>query len=211
MPKRIALDLSRELPEVAPYNSPFRTLQCIKRYNHLLQPFVTTICCNNNREESHVSLFGNNQYQYRETYFVLFPAANLPSADKVEQVLSGLGPRYETLERLENEQGLESITVKSPRDFSAMDIVLTSGEEVVIQIHEVQDAARTMTLSSDDMKKLVQLKNFDARFDIFHFEEVATATEDDQFLDPGGLLMVLESLAELCGGVALDPQTLSIM
>ena len=164
-----------------------------------------------NREESHVSLFGNNQYQYRETYFVLFPAANLPSADKVEQVLSGLGPRYETLERLENENGLESITVKSPRDFSAMDIVLTAGDEVVIQIHEVQDAARTMTLSSDDMKKLVQLKDFDARFDIFHFEEVATATDDDQFLDPGGLLMVLESLAELCGGVALDPQTLSIM
>ena len=158
-----------------------------------------------------MSLFGNNQYQYRETYFVLFPGDQLPDAEKLKEVLGGLGPRYETVNVAESENGFESMTVKSPRDFSAMDIVFTTGEEVEAQIQEVLEAARTMTLSSDDTRKLARISKFDSRFDIFHFEEIATATDDDQFLDPGGLLLVLEALADLCGGVALDPQTLSVL
>jgi hypothetical protein len=135
----------------------------------------------------------------------------VPDGAKLQQVLAGLGPRYETVSFVENEHGFESLTVKSHRDFSAMDIVFVKGSEVTAQIQEVLDAARTMTLSREDTEKIGRLKNFDARFDIFHFEELATATEDDQFLDPGGLLVVLEALAELCDGVALDPQTLSVM
>jgi hypothetical protein len=158
-----------------------------------------------------MSLFGNNQYQYRETYFVLFPSANLPTVASLQKVLGSLGPRYETVNLVENESGFESLTVKSHRDFSAMDIVLTRGSEVIAQVQEVLEAARTMTLSGEDTKKLSQLRECDARFDIFHFEEIATATEDDQFLDPGGLLLVLEALATLCKGVALDPQTLTVM
>lgn len=158
-----------------------------------------------------MSLFGNNQYHYRETYFVLFNAADLPPAEKLESVLGSLGPRYETVSCRTNDGRFESLTVRSPRDFSAMDIVFTQGDDVVNQIKDVQEASRTMTLSSDDLQKVMRLKDFDARFDIFHFEEVAAATEDDQFLDPGGLLLVLEALAELCNGVALDPQSQSIM
>ncbi len=158
-----------------------------------------------------MSLFGNKKYQYRETYFVLFPSARIPKVEAVEKMLARIGRQYELADRQENEQGLESLTVISPRDFSAMDIVLTSGEEVRAQVKEVLDAARTMTLSSDDMRKLGKLRDFDTRFDIFHFEETATATDDDKYLDPGGLLVVIEGLAALCHGVALDPQTLSIM
>ena len=46
------------------------------------------------------------------------------------------------------------MTVKSPRDFSAMDIVYTTGEEVVAQVQEVKEAVRTMTLSGDAMRKM---------------------------------------------------------
>ncbi len=126
-------------------------------------------------------------------------------------VLGSLGPRYEAVNLKANETGFEALTVKSPRDFSAMDIVFTEGEEVSAQIEELEEAMRTMTLSGDDIKKLSTLKDSDARFDIFHFEEIATATDDDQFLDPGGLLLVLEALAELCNGVALDPASNSLM
>ncbi len=158
-----------------------------------------------------MSLFGDNNYQYRETYFVLFERENCPKSADVQKVLSELGPRYETVNLTETEEGFESLTVKSPRDFSAMDIVLTVGEEVTAQVEELEEAMRTMTLSGDDIKKLGKLKSCDARFDIFHFEEIATATEDDQFLDPGGLLLVLEALANLCDGVALDPASQSLM
>ena len=126
-------------------------------------------------------------------------------------VLGSLGPRYETVNLKESETGFEALTVKSPRDFSAMDIVFTQGEEVTTQIEEIQETLRTMTLSGDDMKKIKLLGDCDSRFDIFHFEEIATATDDDQFLDPGGLLLVLEALSELCNGVALDPQSNSRM
>ena len=158
-----------------------------------------------------MSLFSDSNYQYRETYFVLFQAEDCPPASSIQKVLAELGPRYETINLQETESGFESMTVKSPRDFSAMDIVYTSGEEVATQIEEIEDAMRTMTLSGDDVQKLAQLRASDARFDIFHFEEIATATEDDQFLDPGGLLLVLEALAGLCKGVALDPQSQSLM
>ena len=158
-----------------------------------------------------MSLFSDNKYQYRETFFVLFKSGDFPAAEDVQMVLGSLGPRYETINLKETDEGFESMTVKSPRDFSAMDIVYTQGEEVTTQIEEIMEAMRTATLSGDDIKKVSALKNCDARFDIFHFEEIATATEDDQFLDPGGLLLVLEALAELCNGIALDPQSNSLM
>ena len=158
-----------------------------------------------------MSLFSDSKYQYRETYFVLFNSEDCPSAEDVQMVLGSLGPRYEAVNLQKTESGFESMTVKSPRDFSAMDIIYTQGEEVTSQIEEIQEAMRNTTLTGDDIKKVMALKEFDARFEIFHFEETATATEDDQFLDPGGLLLVLEALAELCNGVALDPQSNSLM
>ncbi len=159
-----------------------------------------------------VSLFSDNNYQYRETYFVLFPHENRPAPDKLQSVLANLGPKYETVDVvIRDDGGLESLTVKSPTDFSAMDITYTHGEEVTTQISTLMEDMRTMTLSGDDLKKLTRLKECDARFDIFHFEESSTASPDDEFLDPGGLLIVLNSLSELCDGVSLDPQSQTLM
>ena len=55
---------------------------------------------------------------------------------------------------------------------------------------------------------LAKLSTCDARLDILHFEQLTSAmTEDDdeEFLDPGALLGVAESLAQLVDGVAVDP------
>ena len=159
-----------------------------------------------------MSLFGDSRYQYRETYFVLFEKANLPDPSKIEAALADLGPRYETVEVKMNGDDFESMTVRSPHDFSAMDITCVEGEEVIAQIQGIQEEFRTITLTGDDVKKLTRLKNFNARFDIFHFEEIGDAgPTEDEFLDPGGLLLVLEKLAEVCDGVALDPQSQTLM
>ena len=72
----------------------------------------------------------------------------------------------------------------------------------------------------DDLKKLgvegplpvswEQIKRYDGRFDVLHFEQIAEGTEDDseddEMLDPSALLVVLAALAKQTGGVALDPQ-----
>ena len=159
-----------------------------------------------------MSLFGDGNYQYRETFFVLFAQENKPSPEQLQQALEALGPKYETINlNLDESQSLESLTVKSPTDFSAMDIVYTDGEEVSAQIDTLMEEMRTMTFTGDDLKKLAKLKNCDARFDVFHFEETAGSTTGEDFLDPGGLLLVLEQLCQLCDGVSVDPQSQTLL
>ena len=156
-----------------------------------------------------MSLFEDNNYQYRDTFFVFFQKEHRPSMDKIQASLADLGPRYEMLKSVEKDGEFESLTFVSPHDFSAMDIAVVEGEEVANQINELMEEFKTMTLTGDDTNKLTKLSNCDARFDIFHFERVAGG--EDEFLDPGGLLLVMEKLSELCEGVALDPQSHSLM
>ncbi|HMO14622.1 MAG TPA: hypothetical protein PKD64_17370 [Pirellulaceae bacterium] len=159
-----------------------------------------------------MSLFGDKRYQYRDTYFVLFDKKNLPTVAQIESALSDLGSRYETVDKRVKNGILESMTVLAPQDFSAMDITLVEGHDVAAQVKSIQEEFRTVTLTGEDIKKLARLQNFDVRFDIFHFEEIGDSPDgEEEFLDPGGLLLVLEKLAELCDGVALDPQSQSLM
>ena len=51
-----------------------------------------------------MSLFGNNQYQYRETYFVLFSGDNLPTAEDLQSVLGSLAAD-EAINVVQNESG----------------------------------------------------------------------------------------------------------
>jgi hypothetical protein len=55
------------------------------------------------------------------------------------------------------------------------------------------------------------LQQCDARFDIFHFEHVASDGEDEDGLDPGSLIIVLKRLARLCHGIGVDPQSGTLM
>ncbi len=56
---------------------------------------------------------------------------------------------------------------------------------------------------------LKRIKQFDGRFDVLHFEQVEAADEDDgdDLLDPSALLAVMEELARMTGGMAIDPQS----
>jgi hypothetical protein len=157
-----------------------------------------------------MALFSDDRYQWRETYFVLFREADRPSAEAVKQALRD--GRSEISELKADPQGkFESVTVKSPEDFSGMDITYVTGEEVTEQIDELLRELVKQTLNDDDRTKLNTLGECNARFDIFHFEEVQADTDDDEFLDPGALLLVLERLARLCRGVGIDPQSGSLI
>ena len=61
---------------------------------------------------------------------------------------------------------------------------------------------------------LKRLKEYDGRFDVLHFEQVgdsADEDESDELLDPSALLAVLEELARITGGIAVDPQSGTIL
>lgn len=157
-----------------------------------------------------MSLFENEQYLYRDTFFVHFDASNRPSGEEIRNCIAEIDETCELKNLRETDDKFESVTVMSPHDSSAMDITFVKGDEVAEQIEELMGEFRTMTLSGDDMSKLKTLASCNARFDIFHFEKRSETGEDDM-LDPGGLLLVMEKLASVCKGVGLDPQSRTLL
>ncbi len=160
-----------------------------------------------------MSLFGDRNYQYRDTYFVLFNRIHRPSETKLKAILHELGAKFETSELRHNDGHVESLTLIDPQDYSAMDIAYVEGDDVTSQIDEIREEFRAITVRGEDVDKLKRLKDFDARFDIFHFEQVVDEAEgdDEEYVDPGGLLLVMEKLVQLCHGVGYDPQSQSLI
>ena len=79
-----------------------------------------------------MSTFEDGRYRWRETYFVLFPAASRPTLKVVEKMLAALNKRYRLSNLGADAHGrFESLTLISPDDFAALDICFTSGAEVL--------------------------------------------------------------------------------
>jgi hypothetical protein len=158
-----------------------------------------------------MSLFEDNSYRWRETYFILFDRKHRPSASGVRGALSELGSRLEFRGEQADENGpFESLTVLAPSDAAGMDLTYISGEEVQEQIAELKKEFRGTKLSEDEQAKLDYLLKCNARLDVYHFQHVDDA-EDDDGLDPGSLLLVMGKLAKLCHGVSVDPQSGAIL
>lgn len=162
-----------------------------------------------------MSTFENQNYKWRETYFVLFDSARRPKLEEVKQRLARLNPRFELSEGEADEHGrIDSISLRSPQDYAAMDISYVSGEEVSEQVDELQRDLKE-GIDADEEPKFNQLGQCDAKFDILHFEQVASEEPDedaeDEMLDPSALLSVMDVLMELTKGVGIDPQSGSLL
>ena len=158
-----------------------------------------------------MSLFENDQFQWRETYFVMFTEARRPSNDALVTALNQLGKGFRISDVISDENGLfESLTVQSPDDYAAMDISYVSGEEVTEQVAELATELQGTTESEEEASMLQRLPDCTARLDVYHFEQTVELGADDEgaeLMDPGALLTILQCLARLCDGVVIDPQT----
>jgi hypothetical protein len=157
-----------------------------------------------------MSLFEDKRYRWRETYFVLFDMKKRPSLKSVTKTLSALNKRFELMNLGEDDEGrFDSLTLISRDDFAALDICYTGEAEVLEQAASlVEDMKKT---AADEPPPLpwAQIKKFNGRFDVLHFEQVAEDFDEDsedEMLDPSALLVVLGALAKLTHGVAVDPQ-----
>ena len=162
-----------------------------------------------------MSTFEDDRYRWRETYFVLFSASRRPTLKTVERALAGLSNRYELSQLSGDETGrFDSLTVTSPDDFAALDVCYTSGAEVTEQTAELVEEL-TASVEPQFRPALKRMKQCDGRFDVLHFEQVAgLPAEDDEaeeLLDPSALLAVLEALARITDGIAVDPQSGTIL
>ncbi len=158
-----------------------------------------------------MSLFEDSRYQYRDTFFVFFDRQKRPTTEQIVAALESMGDRYQIANVHQTDSGFESLSVISPYDCSAMDIVYEEGDEVMLQVQDLMDEFRSITLSADDAAKLGRVQSANARFDIYHFERVDSDESGDDLLDPGGLLIVMQKLGELVDGVGLDPQSQSLL
>jgi hypothetical protein len=166
-------------------------------------------------EAERMSLFENSEYQWRETFFVFFDESRRPNADKVKQALAQIGNLEVENIRADEEGRIESVTILSPDDFAAMDVSCVSGEEVAEQIPEIMKEVEPNLETDEEKAKFELLSNCNARLDVFHFQKNTAPIGDednlDEFMDPGGLLVLLERLGEICHGVVVDPQAGGLM
>ena len=157
-----------------------------------------------------MSMFEDQHYRWRETYFVLFDSARRPTLSAMKKALSALDDRYVLVHARGDQKGLfESIGLLSPDDFAAVDISYMSGEEVLEQGAELYEEIQR-GMPAGERSKLKRICKYDGRFDVLHFERVPNPEEgdgDEEMLDPGAVLIVLEALARLTEGIAVDPQS----
>ena len=155
-----------------------------------------------------MSLFGDPLFRWRETFLVVFDESNRPTTESVKQALARVG-KFDAEQCNQTETGLiESLTVTNSIDCVGLDIVFVEGEEASEQIEELRSEISPDDLLPGQEEMIEQLAGCNARLDILHFEQLtASFSEDDdeEFLDPGSLLGVAEALAQLVGGVAVDP------
>lgn len=162
-----------------------------------------------------MSTFERDEYKWRETYFVLFDSARRPSLGKAERMLHDLSDRFQLTNAVADGDGrFESITVISPDDYAALDISYVSGEEVAEQVETLEQELAGSVVDAEERARLARIKDFDARFDLLHFEQTAAGEPEDELdemLDPSMLLIVLDAVVELTGGVGIDPQSGSLL
>lgn len=162
-----------------------------------------------------MSTFENDDYQWRETYFVFFDESRRPSLEKIEEALSLSNGRCELRNQRADEQGqVISLSIVCPDDFSAIDVSYLSGEEVIEQANLLYDEFSAAAEGDPETaERLQRLLKVNARFDVLHFEQMGDRfglegdpDEDmEVMLDPAALLGALEALVELTGGIGVDP------
>ena len=157
-----------------------------------------------------MSTFEDSRYRWRETYFVLFDAKRRPTLKSVTKMLSALNKRFELTNLGADSHGkIDSLTLISPDDFAALDICYLGGAEVLEQGAPLVDDLKKLGAQAPPVP-WEQIKKYDGRFDVLHFERVPEGpgedSDEEEMLDPSALLVVLGALARLTGGVAIDPQ-----
>ena len=146
-------------------------------------------------------------FRWRETYFVYFDSGRRPKLAEVRALVAGFRGHFQVAAGEADEDGrIESLTIHSPQDYAALEIDYLAGDEVSAEGQAI--AADLKPGEGVDKNKLARLSKYDARFDLMHFEAVPDDDPDDpdEMFDPSALLTVFEALTHLTEGVGVDPQ-----
>ncbi|HEY6563625.1 MAG TPA: hypothetical protein VIY86_03975, partial [Pirellulaceae bacterium] len=153
--------------------------------------------------------------RWRETYLVFLQEEDRPLAETTRRTLLAMGGRFEVHDMRANKAGhLNSLTLMVRGEPSAMDIVYTSGEEATEQIPELVADLKDAEDRDNLEASLASIRRATARLDVLHFQRHPAGQSEDEAeenADPTSLLLVLERLCQLCHGVAVDPQSATLV
>ena len=125
-----------------------------------------------------MSLFNDDRYTWRETYFVLFEDfRRRPSLDSLRRELQRHGATLKILGSTTNPAGrLRTLTVASYEDHSALEIVFRQGSQVAV---EAGDLIRSIEkgCTAKERERLHTVKHWTTKFDVLHFEQTAGTAE----------------------------------
>jgi hypothetical protein len=120
-----------------------------------------------------MSLFNDERYTWRETYFVLFDPARRPRLEDIRRELRIHSAKVNILEsKLEPDGTLVSLTLASYDDHAALEISYREGNDV-----RTETALLAETLekgcTNKERDRLREAAQYCAKFEILHFEQTA--------------------------------------
>lgn len=120
-----------------------------------------------------MSLFDDERYTWRETYFVLFDPARRPGLSSVRRELHNRGGSRRIIDAVTDDKGrLVSMTVASYEDHAALEIVYREGDDVVAETTALSETLKKGS-SEQERQRLDAVKSCRARFEVLHFEQTA--------------------------------------
>jgi len=120
-----------------------------------------------------MTLFDDDRYDWRETYFVCFESIHRPKLPEVRRALKTYAPLFYILDsKAEADGNLVEMTIASYENHAALEIVYREGKEVLT---ETQQLARSLKKDAtpDELLKLQKIAQCKTRFDVHHFEQTA--------------------------------------
>ena len=123
-----------------------------------------------------MTLFDDNRYNWRETYFVYFEPPHRPKLAKVRQMLKTHAPFLSILDGKEDEnENLIAMTIASYEDHAALEITYREGDDVLAEakhtFHSLKEEA-----SPRELSQLEKIASCQTRFDVHHFEQTAATS-----------------------------------
>jgi hypothetical protein len=120
-----------------------------------------------------MTLFEDDRYNWRETYFVYFESSHRPKLPEVRRALKTYASFFNVLDsKAEPDESLVAMTIASYEDHAALEVVYREGNDIQTEIRELARSLQDEA-TPEELAKLQKAMRCKTRFDIHHFEQVA--------------------------------------
>ena len=120
-----------------------------------------------------MTLFDDDRYDWRETYFVCFESTHRPKLPEIRRALKTYAPFFTILDsKAEPDGNLIEMTIASYENHAALEIVYRDGKEVMTEIQHLAHSLRKEA-TAGELAKLQKIAQCKIRLDVHHFEQTA--------------------------------------